>query len=178
MRNHTNTHCDPRRYQWYYKAMLMHEETLPIQSLMNSFSLNDEERYVLADLGYRARSFAPSLGKTLTVRIQQFAIANTGCLSSSEDIQMYLQDWFLQLFQCREEKYIEFQEYFSPVPVNLIVIGIDIILAYGHKITQFSINPEIAVGAFYKMLVLKIANDQLQIQIEESQHFCDLILLD
>ena len=154
------------------------DEILPTQTLTNIISLNDEERHVLAALGYRAKTFAPYLAKTLTVRIQKFVSLNTGCLSNSADIQLYLQDWFLQLFQCREEKFIEFQEYFSPVPVNLIMIGIDIILAYGNKVTQFSINHETAVEAFSKALAIKIANDQLQTQVGESQYYEELILLD
>lgn len=155
-----------------------HKEILPTQSLTKSFGLNDEERKVLTDLGYRAKTFAPYLGKTLTDRIQEFVKLNTSYLSSSTDIQLFLQDWFLQLFQCREDKYIEFQEYLSPVPVNLIVVGIDIILAYGHKITQFSISPENAAEAFYKALALKIAHDQLQTQVEQSHFYSELFLLD
>jgi hypothetical protein len=155
-----------------------YEEFLPTQPLTNSFGLNVEERNVLADLGYRAKTLAPYLGKSLTDRIQKFTILNSMYITSTTDMQRYLQDWFLQLFQCREEKFIEFQEYISPVPINLIVIGIDIIMAYGHKITQFSKNPEIAAEAFYKTLALKIANDQLQIQVEVSQYYSDLILLE
>ena len=156
----------------------VYEEILPTQPQINSFSLNDEERYVLADLGYRAKSFAPYLGKSLTDRIQEFAFLNSMFISSSTDMQRYLQDWFLQLFQCRDEKFIEFQEYISPVPVNLILVGIDIILSFGQKITQFSINSENAAEAFYKALALKIVNDQLQTQVEVSKYYSDLILLD
>jgi hypothetical protein len=156
----------------------VYEDILPTQPLSNSLSLNDEERYVLADLAYRAKTFAPYLGKSLTDRILEFAILNSMYISSSTDMQRYLQDWFLQLFQCREEKFIEFQEYISAVPVNLILVGIDIIFSYGKKITQFSINPENAAEAFYKALALKIAYDQLHTQVEASQYYSDLILLD
>ena len=156
----------------------VYEEILPTQPLTNSFSLNDEERYVLANLGYRAKDFAPYLGKSLTDRIQEFAMRNSMYISDSTDMQRYLQDWFLQLFQCREENFIEFQEYISPVPVYIILVGIDIILSYGQKITQYSLNPENAAEAFYKVLAIKIANDQLQTQAELSHYYSDLILLD
>ena len=80
------------------------DEILPPQPLTSLIGLNDEEKQMLANLGYRAKTFAPFLGKTLAFRIQEYARLNTSYLSSSADMQLYLQDWFLQLFQCREEK--------------------------------------------------------------------------
>jgi hypothetical protein len=153
-------------------------ENIQSQSMTILFGLDDEERHILAELGYRAKSFVSYLGKTLTARIQEFVRLNTGYSYNSEDMQLFLQDWFLQLFQCREEKFIGFQEYFAPIPVNFIIIGIDIILAYGHKVIQFSINPQKSAEAFYKALAIKIANDQLQTQVEDAHYYSEIILLD
>ena len=63
------------------------EEFLPTRSPTNSFSLSDEERYLLAELGYRAKTLATYLGSSLTDRIQEIAILNSIYISSPTDMQ-------------------------------------------------------------------------------------------
>jgi hypothetical protein len=156
----------------------VYEEKIPRRPLTTLIGLNYEEVHLLAELGDRAKSSAPFLGKVLADRIQEFSNLNAGYPMSNADTQLYLQDWFLQLFQCREEKYLGFQEYFLCIPLNLVLTGIDVILAYGHEVTQNSLDPERAARAFQKSLALKIAREQLQSQAEEANHFYEMMLLD
>jgi hypothetical protein len=156
----------------------VYEEKIPHQPLTTLIGLNFEETHLLTELSNAAKILAPSLGKELSPRIQEFTGWDTKCTASSTDLQLYLQDWFLQLFQCREEKFIGFQEYFLRVPLNLMFTGIDLILSYGHEVTRFSLHPEAAIRAFHKALALKIVNEQLQLQADEEQHLYGIMLLD
>jgi len=154
------------------------EEGIPRQPLSTLIGLSYAEKSQLAELSNHAKTVAPSLARELATRIQEFSSLNTGSLVNRADMELYLRDWFLQLFQCREEKFIGFQEYVMRIPINLVITGIDVILAYGHEITQRSLNPEDATRAFHKALALKIASEQLQSQADESQHFYEMMLLD
>jgi hypothetical protein len=155
-----------------------YEEKFPNQSLTALIGLTLEENHLLTDLGEQAKTIAPFLGKALSARILEFAGQNNAYAISRADMQLYLQDWFLQLFQCREEKYIGFHEYYSSIPLNIMITGIDIILAYGEEVIIHSPHPKIATGAFHKALALKITSEQLQSQIGDPQHFYEMMLLD
>jgi hypothetical protein len=157
--------------------LYVYEEQIPPRPLTTLIGLNLKENQLLAELSEQAKTIAPRVGKALTTRIQEFASLNARYPISSTDMQLYLQDWFLQLFHCREEKYLVFHEYFLGIPQNLVITGIDIILTYGEEVVQHSPNPELAVLAFHKALALKIASDQLQSHRDDSQHYFEMLLL-
>ena len=156
----------------------VYEEKIPRQPLTALIGLNFAESQLLADLGEQAKTSAPLLGKTLTARIQEFSHLSADNPMNAVEVQPYLQDWFLQIFQCREEKFVDFQEYFLRLPLNLVLTGIDLILNFGYEVTSSSSDPKAAAQAFQKALALKIANEQLQSQAEEAQHFYEMMLLD
>jgi hypothetical protein len=93
-------------------------------------------------------------------------------------MQFYLHDWFLQLFQSKDNGYHKFSESFLRLNQIVLLTGIDIILTYGHGITQYSPNPENATNAFNKALALKIASEQLYSQTNTAQYLYDMMLLD
>jgi hypothetical protein len=156
----------------------VYEENYPAQPLTVLIGLSFTENHLLTELSDQAQKVAPHLGRALTARIQQLAGAYNTLPLSTNAIQFYLQDWFLQLFQSRDNACLELSETFPRLNQVVLLTGIDIILTYGHEITQRSSDPEAATNAFNKALALKIASEQLQSQADSAQHIYDMMLLD
>jgi hypothetical protein len=97
---------------------------------------------------------------------------------SSIEMQFYLQDWFLQLFQCRNNGYLELSESLPPLNQIILLTGIDIILTYCHEIAKLSENPGQATDAVYKALAIIIASEQMDSHADLSKHLYDMMLLD
>ncbi len=156
----------------------VYEETISAHPLTVLIGLSFEEDHLLTELGAQAKALAPILGEALSDLIQQVAGSHTSYQLNSKDLPLYLQDWFLQLFQSRDDAYIKSFKTLGRVHLHLLLTGIDLILAYGHEITQCSSNPEGATRAFHKALSLKIASEQLQSQVDAAQHLYAMMLLD
>jgi hypothetical protein len=140
--------------------------------------LSVEENQLLTELRPNAVAVTPALSKALNTRIQQFAEPDQALFTNSLETRLYLQNWFLKLFQYREETSTKSYPDLAPIHLNILLISVDLILAYGHEIAQNSSNPEAAYKAFQKALALKISSEQMQIQADESQHFYEMMLLD
>lgn len=154
------------------------EPQTKIQPLTVFIGLEPDETKLLIELDSQAQALAPLLGSALSTRIQPFTRSKLTRQMDTAAMRLYLQDWFLQLFQKRDENYLKIP-YFSPQPsLDLILTGIDIILAYGQEITQKSLNPSGATRAFHKALALKISSEQLRSQVDETEHFYEMMLLD
>lgn len=154
----------------------IYQEANFAQPLTVLIGLSFTENHLLNELSDQAQTVALHLGSALTARIQQLSYTNLPL--SNTEMQLYLQDWFLQLFQSRDQGYVELSETFPRLNPMLVLTGIDVILAYGHEITKGSANPEAATNAFHKALALKIASEQLQSQTDLAQHLYDMMLLD
>lgn len=150
------------------------QQTIPNQPLTVLIGLTFEENDLLSELSAQAKAVVPVLGQELSDLIQQFAPRTM----NSKDTQLYLQDWFMQLFQSRDEQYLQSSPIPQRVHLHLLLTGIDMILVYGHEITQCSSNPKRAAKAFHKALALKIASEQLQSQADAAQHLYEIMLLD
>jgi hypothetical protein len=156
----------------------VYEETYYAKPLTVLIGLSQTENYLLTELSDQAQTVAPHLGRALTARIQQLTGANLTLPMSNTEMQFYLHDWFLQLFQSKDNGYLKFSESFLRLNQIVLLTGIDIILTYGHGITHYSPNPENATNAFNKALALKIASEQLHSQTNTAQYLYDMMLLD
>ena len=154
------------------------EPRVTIQPLTVFVGLGSGEIDLLESLESQARTLAPLLGSALAKRIRQTTSAKLADQRNSIWLCLYLQDWFLQLFQQRDEQFLEIPRFFLCPSLDLILTGIDIILAYGYEITQSSPNPSEATRAFHKALALKISSEQLRSQVDETEHLYEMMLLD
>jgi hypothetical protein len=156
----------------------IYQETIADQPLTVLIGLSLTESHLLAELSDHAKTIAPHLSRALTARIQQLTGAYNTLPMSTTEIQVYLQDWFLQLFQSQETSYLELSEIYPRLDQLVLLTGIDMILTYGYEITKCSTNPEAATNAFHKALALKIGSEQLRSQTDTAQHLYDMMLLD
>ena len=154
------------------------QQPLQDQSMTVLIGLTFEEDHLLSELSPQAKIIVPKLGKELADLIQQVASPRITQNFYNPDLQLYLQDWFLQLFQSRDDGYLNSQITAERVDLHLLLTGIDMILAYGYEITLCSPNPIGAAKAFYKALALKIASEQLQTQSDTAEHLYEIMLLD
>lgn len=156
----------------------LYEPQTSIEPLTVFIGLNSAETEILVELSSLAKALAPMLSSALVNRIQQFASAKLIRQWDADWLHLYLQDWFLQLFQIREEGILNAPRY-SPGPsLDLILTGIDVILSYGNEITHRSSDPAAATRAFHKALALKISSEQLRSQVDETEHLYEMMLLD
>jgi hypothetical protein len=156
----------------------LEEQTPPAQPVSVLVGLSFEEDRLLTELGDQARDLVPSLGDELIDLIQHCTSPLLFFEVNETDLRLYLQDWFLQLFQTRDEAFLQSKKPFQRIHLHLILSGIDLILAYGNAITQCSDNPKGATKAFHKALALKIASEQLQSQVDTAEHLYNMMLLD
>ena len=156
----------------------LYEPQTGIQPLTVFIGLNPAETELLVELSSLAKVLAPLLSNALANRIQQFTSIKLIRQMDAGWLRLYLQDWFLQLFQTRDEGILN-APHFSPGPsLDLILTGIDVILSYGNEITQRSSDPAAATLAFHKALALKISSEQLRSQVDETEHLYEMMLLD
>ena len=148
----------------------------PQHSLNVMIGLTVDESRLLAELQEAAKAIAPVFSQALTTRLLQFSSSERGYIGNV-DLHACLQNWFVQLFQM-DRNFQLYRESPPLVPINWLLTGIDMILFCGHEVSQSSPKPELAAKAFYKSLALKIASDQQQFQMDDAQHFLELILLD
>jgi hypothetical protein len=156
----------------------VYEQATPEPFSMATIELSFAETQMLVELSEQAKAAAPMLGKVLRARILQFAYAYPMCSMQDTDLALYLQDWFLQLFQVRSEEYFWHHETNYQLPLNLIMTGVDLILSFGYEICQYSLNPKGAIRAFHKALALKVTSGQMASQADAAEHFYELLLLD
>jgi hypothetical protein len=154
-------------------------ETIAVQPLTVLIGLTYTENHLLTELGDHAQTVAPHLARALAARIQQLAGSYNTLPMNNTEIQSYLGNWFLQLFQGNEASiHPTFSEAFPRLDQIILLTGIDVILTHGYEITKCSSNPEAATNALHKALALKIASEQLQSQTDTTQHLYDMMLLD
>ena len=154
------------------------EATISDQTLGTLVGLTYKENHLLTELNDEARKIAPHLARALTARIRQLTGSYQTLTMSNTEIQLYLQNWFLQLFESRESSCLPLSGPFPRLNQIVLLTGIDVILTYSHEITKYSPNPEEAGEAFHKALAVQIASEQLQSQTDTAQHLYDMMLLD
>jgi hypothetical protein len=170
--------CLKENFRMLSNVTHVYEETIAPQPLTVLIGLSFTENHLLSELSDHAKTIAPHLGRALTARIQQLAGSYSTLPLSSTELQFYLQDWFLQIFQSRENAYLELSDTFPRINQIVLLTGIDVILTYGHEITQHGSDPEGSTNAFNKALALKIASEHLQTQVDFAEHLYDMMLLD
>jgi hypothetical protein len=155
-----------------------YEETISYQAPHMCIGLSPEEDRLLEALENQAQMIAPHLARALNARIQQLAGSYNTLPMSNLEIQLYLQDWFMQLFKSRDTSYLELSDSVQRINQLVLLTGIDVILMYAQETVKSSSNPEKAFEAFNKALARKIASEQLQSQTVTAQHLYDMMLLD
>jgi hypothetical protein len=81
----------------------VYEGNISTQPLTVMTGLNHTESYLLTEISDHAKNLAPLLGIALLERIKHVAYSYDSLPMSQGDIQPYLQNWFLQLFQIRDK---------------------------------------------------------------------------
>ena len=123
------------------------EETIAPQSPPVFIGLTNQENQLLSG-NQKSRSHdRPHLARALATRIQQFAGSYNILPMNHLEIQWYLQDWFMQLFQSRDTSFFD-RARLEKINQLVLLTGIDLILAYAQETIKGSSKPEEAAEAF------------------------------
>jgi hypothetical protein len=148
------------------------------QHHIHSMELNAFERHLLNEIKLQAQKIAPDVGKALIARINELNMDLNLLQLTINDLQSYFQVWFLQLFPCRNDACLDLSAPNLMLNHTIVCSGLDIILTYGFRITQYSSHPVKTNFAFYKSLAQKLAQEQFQFQTDSNQYHYEMILLD
>jgi hypothetical protein len=129
--------------------------------------LSEDEVGLLLRLQKNAQAIAPQLGEAIYNRWLLAANHRITKKNDNDHIQKISQAWFIHLFQDAKNAAPATSR---ELPINLLLYTMDLILQYGHQVTQSSNWPNQAMVAFHRSLTRYIAIQQSQ----NEQHFHQL----
>lgn len=154
-----------------------------LHELVGLMDLNAEETAALGALSGAAREVAPTMTRMFYDRL--FKHQNTSEYFegvSMDRLHSMVADWFVELFNgTYDEGYAQKRLGIGKIhvkiglPVRYPLAMLDVVLPFGEQIIARSATPEVAAGAFRKVLSLDVAIFNQAYEDNQLEHLAELV---
>lgn len=153
-----------------------------LDDLVALMGLTDEEKAIMTTVQPQAEAMANEMVDAFYVRLVNHENTFEYLDGMVDHLRVTLKKWFVQLFSGDYgTEYVQSRLAIGKthvrigLPVRYPLAMMDVLLAYGEKVTAQSTNPELATGAFRKLVALDIAIFNQAYENTQLNHLSEMV---